>query len=115
MFYLLCHSHHTGTLKVDGDIQLEQLTPALCYSPVFKLTCVTTGGPATTVLWKKNMMTVNNSNTAHVTTTLIDRVEATYLHTLTVMTSNLTGFYQIAIQNSNSRVTSNINITSKFI
>ena len=49
-------------------------------SPQFTLTCISTGGPATTVTWTRNSTTVTEGNT----TVLNNPVTAQYTHTLTV-------------------------------
>ena len=50
-------------------------------TPQFTLTCVSTGGPATTVQWTRNSTT---SITEGTETVLNDPVTAQYTHTLTV-------------------------------
>ena len=66
-------------------------------SPQFTLTCISTGGPATTVTWTREnetavgeRMTVFNTTTAATT--------AQYTHTLTV-TGRLGGFYACTVAN----------------
>ena len=49
-------------------------------SPQFTLTCISTGGPATTVIWTRDTVTVTEGTE----TVLNDRVTAQYTHTLTV-------------------------------
>ena len=74
------------TLTVDSDLNGA--------SPQFTLTCISTGGPATTVTWTRdsatamgNQMTVFNNVTT-----------AQYTHTLTV-TGRLGGLYQCTVSN----------------
>ena len=50
-------------------------------TPQFTLTCVSTGGPATTVQWTRNSTTNITEGTE---TVLNDPVTAQYTHTLTV-------------------------------
>ena len=45
-------------------------------SPQFTLTCITTGGPATTVTWTRDSTTVTEGNE----TVLNDPVTAQYMH-----------------------------------
>ena len=75
------------TLTVDSDLNGE--------SPQFTLTCISTGGPATTVTWTKN--SVNAMGNA--VTVLDDAENATYTHTLTV-TGRLGGLYQCSVSNA---------------
>ena len=62
-------------------------------SPQFTLTCISTGGPATTVTWTRDSEVVMGS-------TVLDNAEtATYTHTLTV-TGRLGGLYRCSVSNS---------------
>ena len=63
-------------------------------SPQFTLTCISTGGPATTVTWTRNSDTVTEGTE----TVLDDPVTAQYTHTLTV-TGRLGGLYTCAVAN----------------
>ena len=49
-------------------------------SPQFTLTCISTGGPATTVTWTRDSITVTEGTE----TVLNNAVTAQYTHTLTV-------------------------------
>ena len=62
-------------------------------SPQFTLTCISTGGPATTVTWTRDSEEVNGS------TVLDNAVTATYTHTLTV-TGRQGGDYQCNVSNA---------------
>ena len=57
----------------------------------FTLTCISTGGPATTVTWTRDSETVSGGMTV-----LDDPVTAQYTHTLTV-TEKLGGQYQCTV------------------
>ena len=63
-------------------------------NPQFTLTCVSTGGPATTVTWTRDSDTVTEGTE----TVLDDRVTAQYTHTLTV-TGRLGGLYTCTVGN----------------
>ena len=73
----------TFTLDSDNEV-----------SPQFTLTCVSTGGPATTVTWTRDSDTV----TDRTETVLDDSVTAQYTHTLTV-TGRLGGLYTCTVVN----------------
>ena len=60
----------------------------------FTLTCTSTGGPATTVTWRRD----SDNVTGETRTVLYDRVTAQYTHTLTV-TGRLTGLYTCTVAN----------------
>ena len=64
-------------------------------SPQFTLTCISTGGPATTVTWTRNSTTVTEGTE----TVLDDPVTAQYNHTLTV-TGSLGGLYKCIVTNN---------------
>ena len=64
-------------------------------SPQFTLTCISTGGPATTVTRTRNSITVTEGTE----TVLDDPVTAQYNHTLTV-TGSLGGLYKCIVTNN---------------
>ena len=66
--------------------------------PVFTLTCVSTGGPATTVTWIRDGATVSY-NASHVfTKTVTNQLTATYSNVLTV-TGRESGNYTCSVAN----------------
>ena len=74
-------------------------------SPHFTLTCISTGGPATTVTWTRDSEVINGS------TVLDNAVTAQYTHTLTV-TGRTEGLYRCSVSNSKpSSATAEINVT----
>ena len=64
-------------------------------NPQFTLTCISTGGPATTVTWTRDSVTVTEGSE----TVLHDPVTAQYTHTLTV-TERLGGLYTCTVANN---------------
>ena len=72
------------TLTVDSDLNGP--------SSQFTLTCISTGGPATTVTWTRNFVTVTEGTE----TVLDDPVTAQYTHTLTGSTA---GVYTCTVAN----------------
>ena len=58
------------------------------------LTCISTGGPATTVIWTRDSVTITEGTE----TVLNDPVTAQYTHTLTV-TEILGGLYTCTVTN----------------
>ena len=84
-------------LTVDSDLNRA--------SPQFTLTCISTGGPATTVTWTRDSGEVGGD-----TETVLDNtVTAQYTHTLTV-TERLEGLYTCTVTN-NKPSTASANIT----
>ena len=75
------------TLTVDSDLNGA--------SPQFTLTCISTGGPATTVTWTRDSATAMGD----AVTVINDVTTARYTHTLTV-TGTLGGDYQCNVSNS---------------
>ena len=74
------------TFTVDSDLNGA--------GPQFTLTCISTGGPATTVTWTRD----SNTITEGTDTTLDDQMTAQYIHTLTV-TGRLGGLYTCTVAN----------------
>ena len=74
-------------LTVDSDLNGT--------NPQFTLTCISTGGPATTVTWTRDSTTVTEGNK----TVLNDSVTAQYTHNLTV-TGRLPGLYTCTVRNN---------------
>ena len=64
-------------------------------SPQFTLTCISTGGPATTVTWTRDSVTVTEGKE----TVLDNRATSQYTHTLTV-TGRLGGLYTCTVANN---------------
>ena len=76
---------------------------------MFTLTCISTGGPATTVTWTRDSVTVTGTQRSHVE----DGVTAQYTHTLTlkynhtlIVTQALEGLYKCSISNDVSSASS---------
>ena len=74
------------TFNVDFDLNGD--------SPQFTFTCISTGGPATTVTWTRDSETVSGGMTV-----FNNPVIAQYTHTLTV-TGRLVGQYQCKVANT---------------
>ena len=64
-------------------------------SPQFTLTCISTGGPATTVTWTRDSTPVTEGNQ----TVLVNPITAEYLHTLKV-TGDIKGKYTCTVANN---------------
>ena len=77
---------------ISGDITMSIDSEV---SPQFTLTCISTGGPATTVTWTRDSVTVTEGTE----TVLDDPVTAQYTHTLTV-TGRLGGLYTCTVANN---------------
>ena len=84
-------TYSSGDISIPGDVLVESdLNGA---SPQFILTCISTGGPTTTVTWSRDSTTVTQGTQ----TVLNDPVTAQYTHTLTVTTE---GLYTCTVANN---------------
>ena len=94
-------SVYSYTLPFVGDISILRRTIAFDTSigeantPQFTLTCISRGGPATTVTWTRDSVTVTEGTE----TVLDDPVTAQYTHTLTV-TGREAGLYTCTVANN---------------
>ena len=93
---LLCQ---TTLILISGTIELSLYfdllsDPIWSWETQFTLTCISTGGPATTVTWTGK----NVTNTEETETVLDDPVTAQYTHTLNV-TGRMTGLYTCTVSN----------------
>ena len=86
---LLYSDTSLGDITIAGEIVVNEIQKA---TPQFTLTCISTGGPATTVTWTRDSITVTEG-----TATVLDDPEtARYTHTLTVTTG---GEYTCTVSN----------------
>ena len=96
MYIILVLSLYSGNLALSGGMNFT-----LHNDNSFTLTCISTGGPATTVTWTRDSTTVTQGTE----TVLNDPVNATYTHTLTERTA---GLYTCVIANSVSNVSAKL-------
>ena len=78
-------------------LQFSLISALTADPPAFTLTCVSTGGPATTVTWTRD----GAAATGVISQTLTSMLTATYVNTLTV-TGRLPGNYQCSVTNDRS-------------
>ena len=95
----------TGDVVVSSvDFQLTSELDAT--TPTFNLTCISTGGPATTVTWTSNSRIVTDDNAHHIMSqVLTDAENATYNHILMV-TGRLAGVYECIVSNNKPSISS---------
>ena len=81
---------------ISGIVDVQSVTFSLDNetSPQFTLTCISTGGPATTVTWTRDSQTAVEERRCEV----VNGVTAQYTHTLTV-TGRLGGLYTCTVSN----------------
>ena len=74
---------YLGDIVISGNVTLTVESDLNGASPRFTLTCISTGGPATTVTWTRNSVVVTEGTKS----VLDDPVTAQYTHTLTGSTA----------------------------
>ena len=83
-----------------SSVQFQLTSELNAPTLTFTLTCISTGGPATTVSWTVDNSAVTEDSAHNITSQiLIDPVTATYIHTLTV-TGRLQGEYECSVSNN---------------
>ena len=92
MYIILVLSLYSGHLLLSGGMNFT-----LHNDNSFTLTCISTGGPATTVTWTRDSTTVTQGTQ----TVLNDPVTAQYTHTLT---DRAAGLYTCRVANGFSEV-----------
>ena len=85
----------SGDITISGSMTFSVDSDLNGTSPQFTLTCISTDGPATTVTWTRDSVTVTEGNE----TVLEDPVTSQYTHTLTV-TGRLGGDYTCTVANN---------------
>ena len=83
-----------GDVTIPGGVTLTVKPDGNGDSPQFIFTCISIGGPVTTVTWTRDSETVSGGMTV-----LDNAVTAQYTHTLTV-TGRLEGKYQCTVANN---------------
>ena len=91
---LLLTTFAAGDIVISG-VTLANNSDLNGDSPKFTLTCISTGGPATTVTWTRDSTPVTTGNV----TVLSSQANARYTHTLTV-TGRKPGIYTCAVENN---------------
>ena len=111
-----CYISHTKWLKLieKGEITVQPAEKLTVDSGLnennlqFTLTCISTGGPATTVTWSKDSETFGG-----VSESMLDNATtAQYTHTFTV-TGRLEGVYTCSVANKISNDSAQLNVTGK--
>ena len=120
----MCGLNYPGQIHLQHDLEFQLLSlEPITDPPTFTLTCVTTGGPPTNVVWKGNNTGINyqsNSN-FRFSQTVTNFTNSTYNNTLTV-TGIYPGQYSMTAWNRNTVLyteslypTSAISVTGKHL
>ena len=88
----------TGQVTIPGEITFKLNTDSATDPPVFTLTCTSTGGPSTTVSWRRDGTVLSDDSNHDIMSQVTDPVTATYTNTLTV-TGRHDGLYQCSVSN----------------
>ena len=102
----------SGQVTIPGEITFWLDTDPATDPPVFTLTCTSTGGPATTVSWRRDGTMLSDDSTYSITSQVTDTETATYTHTLTV-TGRLEGEYQCSVSNTRALSSRSLAIAGK--
>ena len=98
----------TGGITLSGGMNFPIDSGLNGPTPQFTLTCISTGGPATTVTWTRDSITVTEGTE----TELNDPVTAQYTHTLTV-NGSVGGLYTCTVANRVSNESSQLIVSGK--
>ena len=97
--FLYIHIHTGAPVINDLVFQLDTVSSnPPTGPPVFTLTCNSSGGPATTVTWKRDNTNLTADGEHVMTTTLVDQSGPKYTSTLTV-TGRSPGIYNCTVRN----------------
>ena len=78
------------------------------------LTCTSTGGPATTLTWRRDGVVITLSDTHQQTKNLLDPVTGTYKTVLTIDPwSNIVGTYSCTVQNDRGESSRTVVVTGE--
>ena len=99
-YYNTLHLVFIGVITLSDTIEFTSIDEDS--TPQFTFTCISTGGPATTVTWTRDSVTI----TAVTETTLDNNITAQYTHTLTV-TGRLGGLYTCTVANNETSIDTN--------
>ena len=102
------NDYFLGGINISGVVSFLVNSDLSGASPLFTLTCNSTGGPATNVIWTRDPGTVIGDKM----TVLNDPVTAQYTHSLTV-TGRLGGLYTCNVSNRQSADEKSITVEGK--
>ena len=88
----------TGQVTIPGEITFQLNTGLTTDPPVFTLTCTSTGGPVSTVSWRRDGTILSDDSTYSINSEVTDGTTSTYTHTLRV-TGRLVGEYECSVSN----------------
>ena len=101
---LLIHQLHSFCYNLYSDHAGSPNVTSLTYNDQSRtLTCTSTGGPATTVTWRRDGVVLTLNGTHQQTKKLVDAVTSTYQTVLTINSSvdqsDIVGTYNCTVEN----------------
>ena len=100
------YNFSTGSVVV-SSVQFQLTSGVNATIPTFTLTCTSTGGPATTVTWRRDGIVITLNATHQQTKRVVDPVMSTYQTILTidpsVSPSDFVGTYNCTVENVRGR------------
>ena len=97
---------YAGSPSISGDTSYS--------SDDQTLTCTSTGGPATTVVWRQNCVIIQESDSNYMQSqTVINTQTANYNNTLKANATISDGVYTCSVSNSRGSTSSSVGIGSK--
>ena len=105
MITLLCLN--VGDVTIPGEINFQLNSELNASTPVFTLTCTSTGGPATAVSWTRNGTVLSD-----ISQIVTNTQTGTYENTLRVAMRE-TGRYVCNVSNSRSSATTDLTVVGK--
>ena len=98
---------NVGDITIPGEMNFQLNSELNANTPVFTLTCTSTGGPATTVSWTRGSTMLSS------TFQIVSNAETgTYTNTLR-MAMREVGVYMCAVSNSRSSDTRSLTVVGK--
>ena len=90
-----------------SSVQFQLTSELSATTPTFTLTCTSTGGPATTVTWRRDGVLITPNTTYQQTKRVVDPVRGVYQTVLTIDSSvsprDIVGTYNCTVENVRGR------------
>ena len=97
---------YAGSPSISGDTSYSSADQTL--------TCTSTGGPATTVVWRQNCVIIHKNDSNYVQNQTVTNTQtATYENTLVISGAVNDGVYTCSVSNSRGSASSSVGIESK--
>ena len=108
----ICLTLSGGQVTISGAVNFRLETEPSAGTPVFTLTCTSTGGPATTVSWRRGNTMLSNTSQTVTSQTVTNTETGTYDNKLRVVVREV-GLYTCTVSNSRSSYTRSLTVIGK--